>query len=163
MININKEFYGKLPDGKIKINQNKNPVRMDLFISFLTITVIKSEDHLGINTGWTQYYNHDSKLIISGGVVGNTEYLDSIQFGKNLSNPYNNYVNPFFVFEIFTIKGKIFFYEYYKNDILELLESHLKKIDDLENKLDSQKNIYKKILMECYKCNNLYSVERDKK
>lgn len=91
-------FYNKLKDDKIKINWNENPIRMELFLSFLTIEVERSRAHLGSNNGWTKLYNKEHGLIVSGGVLGAIEYLDHIEYGIKLSNPYNNYVNPFYLF-----------------------------------------------------------------
>lgn len=116
-----KEFYSKLDSNKIKINRNKNPVKMELFLSFLTVGVERSISHLGYSNGWTQLIG-DNSLEIGGGKVGSVEYLNSIQYGKNLDNPYNNYVNPFYLFEIFNDEGKKYFLEYYSSDIERLLE-----------------------------------------
>src|SRR5688572_9885530 len=99
-------FYNKLQTDKIKIYWNKNPIRMDLFLSFLTVATERSQKHLGSDTGWTKHFNKECNLIVSGGIVGNTEYLDSLEYGIKLSNPYNNYVNPFYLFDILTTKGK---------------------------------------------------------
>ena len=90
---------------------------MDLFLSFLTVEVERSYDHLGSSNGWTRLNNKQHRLIISGGVVGDTEYLDSIQYGTNLSNSFNNYVNPFYLFDILTKEGQSYFLEYYADDI----------------------------------------------
>ena len=75
--------------------------------------------------------NQEHNLIIRGGWVNGKEYLDSIQFGKNLSNPYNNYVNPFYLENIMIIEGKQFFINYYKEEIDFLKEMNLKNIDFL--------------------------------
>lgn len=125
----------KLPNDKIKINWNRNPVEMDVFLSFLTIEVEKSDDHLGRSTGWTRYYNRDKNLIISGGIVGGVEYLDSIKYGKNLANPYNNFVNPFYLEDVMTSEGVAFFVEYYKGEIKEVIAGKAKQVESLEDKL----------------------------
>ena len=143
---INKEFYSKLPSDKIKINWNKDPVKMDLFLSFLKVEVVRSKDHFGSDTGWTLLKNDNIRLIIGGGIVSGVEYLDTIKFGEKLSNPYNNYVNPFYLFDIFTCEGIIFFIEYYNDDIQFLLESHMDKIKTYKDRLESQNNIYNEIL-----------------
>jgi len=118
---MNKElkavFYNKLQSDKIKINWNKNPIKMDLFISFLTIEVKRTYDHLGNDTGWTRLKNEDHKLIIGGGKVNGIEYLDRLEYGVKLDNPYNNYVNPFYLFDILTKEGQSFFLDYYADDI----------------------------------------------
>ena len=117
-----KEFYSKLGKDKIKINWNKNPIKMNLFLSFLTEPTEKQTKFLGCLTDWTQYTG-ENNLEIMGGVVGGVEYLDHLQYGKNLDNPYNSYVNPFYLFDIFTEAGKAFFREYYANEINEIIES----------------------------------------
>lgn len=142
MININKDFYKKLDYDKIKINWNKNPIKMDLFLSFLLVDVTKSKDHLGCSTGWTLYENNEKALYISGGIVQRIEYLDSIQYGKKLQNIYNDYINPFYLFEIFNNEGKQFFINYYKKDILSLVERQKNKLKELQNKIEIEKGIY---------------------
>ena len=89
---LNEEFYRKLDKALIKISFNKNPIKMDLFFSFLKIDVVKIKDHLGSSTGWTRYENSEISLIITGGIVKGVNYLDHIEYGKNLENPYNNYL-----------------------------------------------------------------------
>lgn len=140
---MNKElkavFYNKLQSDKIKINWNKNLIRMDLFLSFLTIPVERSHDHLGACTGWTQLYNKDHKLIIKGGGVSGVEYLDSIQYGTKLSNPYNNYVSPFYLFDILTKEGQQFFLDYYAEDIDIILTTEKDGIAFQERVLEKSK------------------------
>ena len=116
-----KEFYSKLDIDKIKINWNKKPIKMDLFLSFLTVDVKRSDNHLGSSTGWTQLTGKDS-LIIGGGVIKGIEYLDRIKYQKNMDNPYNNYVNPFYLFNILTDEGVMFFRDYYAEDIRGILK-----------------------------------------
>jgi hypothetical protein len=141
-------FYNKLQADKIKINWNKNPVRMDLFLSFLTINVERSHEHLGSCTGWTQLYNKDHKLIVRGGVVDGVEYLDSLQYGTKLSNPYNNYVNPFYLFDILTTEGKAFFFEYYADDIDTLVNTEKDGIAIQERRLEHSKRLVQEIEQE---------------
>ena len=140
-----KEFYGKLPDDKIKINWNKNPIKIDKFLSFLTVKTTRSKDHLGSCNGWTLHENKELFLYVTGGIVNGNEWLDNIQFGRNLANSYNNYVNPFYLWEIMTQEGLDFFIAYYDNEIT-------KQIDELSNKIKSTKatladleNFYNKI------------------
>ncbi len=75
---MNKElksvFYDKLQSDKIKINCNKNPIRMDLFLSFLTIDTERNYKHLGVDTGWTELRNDAHRLIVRGGKVNGVEY-----------------------------------------------------------------------------------------
>jgi hypothetical protein len=145
---IKKEFYDQLKKDKIEINWNKNPIEMKLFLSFLTVEVTRSTDHLGSSTGWTLLENKDLKLRISGGGVGGVEYLDSLQYGEKLSNPYNNYVNPFYLFEILTDKGKGFFVEYYKTEIDKAVRDAELIVSSLENRLVRQKEFLSQVKSE---------------
>jgi hypothetical protein len=145
-------IFKELKNDKIKINWNKKPIRIDLFTSFLTIPTEISTDHLGSDMGWTRRVNSAHLLEIGGGIVGGVNYLDSIKYGKNLANPYNNYVNPFFLFDIMTDEGKKFFIDYYKDDIEEIQNKCLDKIEScktiIENqniRLDEIKSILKNI------------------
>lgn len=119
---INNVFYSKLESDKIKINWNKNPIQMNEFLSFLTVEVVRSKDHIGYCTGWTLLENESLNLKIGGGIVGSIEYLDTIQYGNNLSNSYSNYVNPFYIFPILNKEGQIFFL---RNIIKKMLKSWL--------------------------------------
>ena len=141
-------FYDKLQSDKIKINWNGNPIKMDVFLSFLTVAVERSYDHLGNTTGWTRLNNKEHKLIIGGGIVGNVEYLDSIQYGVNLSNPHNNYVNPFYLFEILTQKGQAFFLQYYADDIDTIVSAENDSIAFQESGLKHRKKIMQAIEQE---------------
>lgn len=140
-----KILFKELDSNKIKISWNKNPIKMELFLSFLTIPVERSYNHLGAFTGWTRLFNDNYNLEIGGGKVNDIEYLDSLKFGKRLSNPYNDYVNPFYLFDIFTLEGKQFFLEYYKSDINELIKDKKIKIEKQEKLIEEQKNYLNKI------------------
>lgn len=142
---LKNSFYNKLECDKIKINWNKNPIRMDLFLSFLIIDTERSHKHLGADTGWTQLVNKEHNLIIGGGVVGSVEYLDSIQYGIKLSNSYNNYVNPFFLFDILTKEGQSFFLKYYSEDIVTIIALEKDGIAIQERRLENSKRIVKEI------------------
>lgn len=115
-----KLFLKALDSDKIKINWNKNLIKMELFLSFLTVNTERQKDFLGYDNGWTQLTG-DGCLVVKGGVVKGVEYLDSLNYGKNLDNPYNNFVNPFYLFNILTSEGKEFFLEYYAEDITAIL------------------------------------------
>ncbi len=65
--------------------------------------------------------------------------MDSIQYGKNLQNPYNNYINPFLLGDILTDEGHNFFIEYYQEDIMNLIDEKEKSIDFHAKKLASEK------------------------
>ena len=120
-------FYNKLDGDKIKINWNKKPIRMDLFTSFLNTELVRSYDHLGSSNGWTELNNESLKLSIKGGIVDGVEYLDCLKYGEKLSNPYNNFVNPFYLFEIMNMEGQRFFIDYYKDDITKIVKFYQDK------------------------------------
>jgi len=108
----------QLPSDKIRMNNwNKNPIKMGDMLKFLTVDLIRSEDNLGINRGWSELSNKEHALFLNGGFVNGVEYLDYIKYGKNLDNGYNNYVNPFYLDDLLTIEGKHFFLNYYKPEI----------------------------------------------
>lgn len=136
-------FIAKLSLNKIKMNWNKNPIKMNEFLPLLTVPVYQGKGHLGCENGWTKWYNDDNKLIISGGIVRGIEYLDTLQYKTKLYNPYNNYVNPFYLFEIMTEVGKKFFLDYYSSEIE-------KEINDAEKSL-SLARIYRDNIVEFYK------------
>lgn len=116
-----KAFYEALPHNKIEINWNKHQIKMVQFLSFLTVTVKRSEQHLGSYTGWTLLLGTEG-LKIGGGKVRDVEYLNSLEYQKKLANAYNNYVNPFYLFDILNEEGKAFFLNYYADDINALLD-----------------------------------------
>jgi hypothetical protein len=117
-----KRFLRKIDGGKIKIAKNKEPIKMNEFLSFLTVETKRPErEWLGKCNGWTKIEG-EGGLEITGGIVGGVEYLDHILYGENLDNPYNNYVNPFHLFDILTDEGKLFFLRYYSHDIKSILD-----------------------------------------
>lgn len=113
-------YLKSLKHDKIKINWNKSPIKMDLFLSFLLIDTSRNKDCLGSYNGWTEHIGIDN-LKIGGGIVNNVEYLNCIQYKKKLDNSYNNYVNPFYIFDILNDEGKDFFIQYYSEEIKELI------------------------------------------
>lgn len=145
---VNDEFYSKLPHDRIKINWNKNPIPMKLFLQFLVVDVLLIKDHLGSDTGWTRYENKEIKLRIGGGIVNGCEYLDSLQYGKNLSNRYNDYVNPFYLFDILTPTGQAFFVDYYKDEIMKIVVEIKGSISSLSSQLEAKKELLRKVNLE---------------
>lgn len=129
----------KLPKDKIKINWNKNPVPMQIFLSFLTVPTIKIHDHLGSSTNWTQYENEDYKLRIRGGVCDGGHWLHTIEYGVKLENSFNNYVNPFYLFEIMNQEGKMFFLNYYKDEIEAVILKQKNAVQFAKQKLSREK------------------------
>lgn len=130
-------LIAKLPADKIKINWNNKPIPMELFLSFLTVEVERSEKHLGSDTGWTLHENKEHKLLIYGGNI-DKEYLDRIEYGYRLHNSYHNNVNPFYIFPILNTKGKIFFLNYYESDILDIIKEQGENIDRKKSDLLNQ-------------------------
>ncbi len=116
-----KQYLRQLPHDKLKINQNKKPIPMELFLSFLTVDVVRSKEHLGSCNGWT-LFTGENNLQISGGVVNGVEYIDSLRYKKKLDNDYNDYINPFYMFDILNDEGKQFFFYYYADDIDAMLD-----------------------------------------
>lgn len=105
-----------LKTDKLSISHNKNPIKMEKFLKFLKCEVMIETDNLGYLNGWRERKGNDD-LIIKSGIVDKIEYLNSIQYKKNLGNPWNNYVNPFYLFDILTEEGKSFFIKYYQSEI----------------------------------------------
>ena len=115
------KFLRGIKSDKIKINWNTKPIEMEKFLSFLTIeTKVPEDGWLGKWNGWTKKVGKND-LIITGGIVNRVEYIDSIQYGKRLENPYNNYVTPFSLWDIMTEEGREFFLDYYNDDIKSIL------------------------------------------
>jgi len=139
-------FYQNLSSDKIKINWNKNPIKMDTFLSFLKIDVEIQRDHLGCDNGWTKRTNSIYKLDIAGGIIAGIEYLDSLQYGKNLDNPYNNYVSPFYMFDVLDKKGRQFFLEYYKDEIKAIISKLSERATWLDKDLNDTKTLKTKIV-----------------
>lgn len=123
---------------KIKISGNKNLVKMADFLKFLIVDVYEVSG-LGSSNGWTYRENRDIKLFIHGGIINGVEYLDSLEYGKNMKNPYNNYVNPFYLFDVMIKEGQRFFYDYYKEDINKILTEQASKIEFHKVKVKEEK------------------------
>lgn len=147
-MNYKKELYDKLDSSKIEIAQNRNPIRMEQFMSFLKVPVVKIKDHLGSCTGWTRYENEEIGLVIMGGRVRGVEYLDSIQYKKNPSNKYNNYVNPFFIWDLLTNDGRKFFANYYENEILKIISDTKSALDAAKKNVITLNELYDGLVKE---------------
>lgn len=128
-----KQYLRQLPHDKLKINQNKKPIPMGLFLSFLTVDVVRSKEHLGSYNGWTLFTGEDN-LQIGGGVVNGVEYIDSLRYKKKLDNDYNDYINPFYMFDILNDEGKQFFFDYYADDIDAMLDKARKASESAQLK-----------------------------
>lgn len=134
---MDNKFIKELDSDKYKITAwNKNLIPMDLLKSFLLVQIEKVKDHLGADTGWT-LYKGDNDLMIKGGVFCGVEYLESIQYGNKLDNPYNNFVNPFYIFGIISRAGRCFFMNYYKAEIDALLNNKSNTVENLKAKVES--------------------------
>lgn len=137
-----------LPSDKIKIRLNKKPIRMDLFLSFLTVDVERSISHLGVENGWTMLTG-DNGLIVEGGKVRINgelvELLDSVRFGKKIANPYNNYVTPLHLKAIMSKEGFDFFVKYYEAEINGVIEKRRQEVLKLKSKMEDKEAELSKI------------------
>lgn len=147
-MNLDKEFYSKLPYDKIKMNWNKNPIKVQALVSFLNIDVETSREHSGSDMGWTRKFNDEHKLYIRGGIVGGVDYLDSIEYGNRLQNQYNNCVNPFYLMPIMNKDGVKFFLDYYKKEIDDLTENLKSSSEWHKQKSIEEAKIYNDIIQE---------------
>lgn len=147
-MNYKKELYDKLDSNKIGIAQNSDPIRMELFMSFLKVPVVKIKDILGSSTGWTRYDNEENGLVICGCRICGVEYLDSIQYKKNTSNIYNNYVNPFFIFDLLTNDGRKFFANYYETEILKIISDTKSALEAAKKNVITLNELYDGIVKE---------------
>lgn len=120
-------IISKLGNDKIKISQNKNPIKIETFLKFLNVEVQLSTNNLGYSNGWRERKG-DNNLIVSSGIVDGVDYLDGIQYGNKLANPWNNFINPFYMFAILNNEGKQFFIDYYKTDINKILNKYEEKL-----------------------------------
>lgn len=137
-----KSLIDRLTNDKIKFNWNKNPIKMDLFLSFILVDIESNSECLGYGNGWREYVNSDISLKIKGGLVhGYGVLLDSIQFGKNLQNKYNNFVNPFYLWDIMNNEGRKFFLEYYKEDIKKVLKDESDTLKYFRSKVKEQNDL----------------------
>lgn len=133
---LKEELYDKLSADAYKINNhNSRLIEMNKFLSFLTFKTERRYDCLGSCNGWTEHRNDDMQCIISGGIYKGVQYLDRIQFGVKLANVWNNYVNPFYLFDYMTKEGRSFFIDYYKYDIDKIIENQKLKIKVLQENL----------------------------
>ena len=134
---MDNEFIKEIDGDKYKITSwNKNLIGMDLVKSFMLVPIEKVKDHLGSDTGWT-LYKGDEELRIKGGIFRGVEYLESIQYGVKLDNPYNNFVNPFYIFGIISRAGRCFFMNYYKAEIDAILNNKSNTVEILKAKVES--------------------------
>ena len=147
-MNYKKELYGKLKSNKIEIANNSDPIRMELFMSFLKVPVVKIKDILGSSTGWTRYENEENGLVICGCRICGVEYLDSIQYKKNPSNTYNNYVNPFFIWDLLTNDGRKFFADYYKNEIMKIISDTKSALEAAKKNVITLNDLYNGLVKE---------------
>lgn len=140
-----KDFLKKISKDKIKINLNNNPIKMELFQSFLTVDVTRSKEHLGCHTGWT-LLKGENNLKIGGGIVNRVEYLNSLEYKKNLNNEYNNFVNVFYLFEILNTEGQQFFLDYYATEINNIILKAKADTELAKQKADEAKESENQIL-----------------
>ena len=111
---------------------------MEKFLQFLTVKTKLNPKFLGGSNGWRERYNEAEKLIITSGVMRDVEYLDAIEFGEKLQTPYNNYVNPFYLFPLMTSEGKAFFKEIYSDEIKKLIKGLNEKVVEAKELLERE-------------------------
>lgn len=155
MIDLKKEFYSQLNMRKSWINHGKNWIKMSDFLSFLTVNVEIVRDHLGSDMGWTRRENNEIGLIVCGGFVNRVEYLDHLEYGKNLHNPYNNLVNPFYMFDIMNKQGRDFFLKFYADDIAAIAEKQNNLVSFHGLKAEQAQATYDEIKAEVERLRNL--------
>lgn len=134
-----------IPSKKIEIKWNKNPIPMEKFLSFLTVKAEFCKNFSGLDHYWTRHYG-DNGLVLSGGILSGIEYLDRIEYKEKLANKYNNFVNPFYLFEIMNDEGKQFFLDYYKDEIQQNIDKATKQRLEAEQKLQKAAEFEQEII-----------------
>jgi hypothetical protein len=143
---LKEDFYSKLNGEKFKFTLiNENLIKMNLFLSFLTIPLTEPEH---ITRNYTRRRNDELGLILGGTVFFEDEFLGSIEFGDKLENKYNNFVSPFYIFHLLNKEGQAFFVNYYKEDIEKIIREQSSKITDLEEQLRTEKLFLRTITTE---------------
>jgi hypothetical protein len=137
MRDMNEPAYKHLKISTISI-RSKNLIPMEKFLQFLTVKTKLNPKFLGGSNGWRERYNEAEKLIITSGVMRDVEYLDAIEFGEKLQTPYNNYVNPFYLFPLMTSEGKAFFKELYSDEIKNLIKDTKANIAEAKNQIERE-------------------------
>jgi hypothetical protein len=141
---MRKKFCIEMPLDSIGVHMKNRQIRMDDFISFLSIDMerIKS-GFLGDCTGWTRLENKDNGIIITGGIVKGIEYLESIQREGNYHNNYNNYCTPLNILDLLTNCGVRYFIEYYEPEIRQIKKDLEDSISYHKQKqIDDEKQLY---------------------
>lgn len=151
---IKEDFYNSLP----RDYSFKKPIKTELFISFLKVPVERSNNHLGMYSGRPMFFNKELGLVIRG----DGKFLDSIEYGEKLSNSYNNFVSPFYLFDILSEEGQSFFIDYYKEDIEKIIKKQQNKVLKLENELKEEKLFLKAISEEIEALHNQTKKEKMK-
>lgn len=136
-------FAKQMDWDKPKYNRSTR-VKISTILSFLTVETSRKGDWLGKDTGWTRLLGPNG-LVIHGAIIAGEEYLGSIQYGKNLHNRYNNYVNPFYLFEIMNNEGKQFFLNLYKDDIDKVISRARLKAAEANKYLEELESFWERI------------------
>lgn len=137
------KFAEQMDWDKPKYNRSTR-VKISTMLSFLTVDTFREGDWLGKENGWTRILGPNG-LEIGGAVVGDEEYYNSLQYGKNLHNPYNNYVNPFYIFEIMNDDGRKFFLNLYKDDINRAIAKAREKAAEANKYLEELESFWVEI------------------
>ena len=141
---MNEPAYKHLKISTIQLDGCKNPIPMEKFLQFLTVKT-KLSSRLRGNSGWRERYNESENLVITGGIMRGVEYLNTIEFGEKLQNPYNNYVNPFYIFPLMTSEGKAFFKELYRDEIKKLIKGLNENVVAAKNKIETDMALVKEL------------------
>lgn len=133
----------KILDSKLnnigkKFDYRKKEILFDRFKGwFDNTTFILDNDKF---MGWGRYVSDCGTLIIGTACFDGGEWLDTVQHKINTNNPYNNFVNAFAYWELLNDKGKSFWLDYYKNEIILLKYERQSKISDFKSRIVNLKN-----------------------
>ena len=142
---MNEPVWKHLKISTIQCIWSKNPIPMENFLQFLTIKTKLSRKNLGGSNGWRERYNESENLVIKGGVIRGVEYLHAIEFGEKLQNPYNNFVNPFYLFPLMTSEGKAFFKGYYSAEIKSLIKGLKENVVEAKSQIETDMAMVKEL------------------
>ena len=141
---MNEPVWKHLKISTIQCIWSKNPIPMENFLLFLTVKT-KLSRCLRRNSGKRERINESENLVITGSVMGGVEYLDTIEFGEKLQSPYNNYVNPFYLFPLMTSEGKAFFKGYYSAEIKSLIKGLKENVVEAKSQIETDMAMVKEL------------------
>lgn len=83
---------------------------------------------------WTCYVGEGGLEIKTAMDENGVQYVDSIEYGRNLANIHSHHVSPFYIFDILNDDGKAFFKNFYKDAIAK----HIAKLDEQAKKAQQE-------------------------